>query len=77
MQSFIRFYEDEKLDSYRMTFRIKHFKTNKILSIAEVNDENSARLAFTTKGLMKGGGVNEKKIYKFVLLDNNIESSID
>ena len=31
MQSFIRFYEDEKLDTYRMTFRLRHFKTNKIL----------------------------------------------
>ena len=31
MQSFIRFYEEEKLDSYRMTFRLRHFKTNKIL----------------------------------------------
>ena len=32
MQSFIRFYEDEKLDTYRMTFRLRHFKTNKILN---------------------------------------------
>ena len=33
MQSFIRFYEDEKLDTYRMTFRLRHFKTNKILRL--------------------------------------------
>ena len=74
MQSFIRFYEDEKLDTYRMAFRIKHFKTNKILSITEVKDESSDKLSFKHKGMMKGAGINDKKLYKFTLLDNNIEN---
>ena len=72
MQSFIRFYEDEKLDTYRMTFRIRHFKTNKILSIAESKDEK-----VDLQGVMKGVGTNEKKSYKFVLIDDIIEKSID
>ena len=77
MQSFIRFYEDEKLDTYRMTFRIKHFKTNKILSIAEVNKENTGLFQNEDKGIIKGAGINESKIYKFVLIDDIIENSID
>ena len=75
MQSFIRFYEDEKLDTYRMTFRLRHFKTNKILSIAEVDDEQVEKLPFKSQGIMKGKGINENKIYKFVLVDNIIEDS--
>ena len=75
MQSFIRFYEDEKLDTYRMTFRLRHFKTNKILSIAEVNNEQVESLSFKSQGIMKGEGINENKIYKFVLIDNIIEKS--
>ena len=77
MQSFIRFYEDEKLDTYRMTFRIRHFKTNKILSIAEAKDEQLDKLPFKLQGIMKGSGNNDKKIYKFVLIDNITEKSID
>ena len=73
MQSFIRFYEEEKLDTYRMTFRIKHFKTNKILSITEVNEDNIINNA----GIIKGEGSNENKKYKFTLIDNIIENSID
>ena len=70
MQSFIRFYEDEKIDTYRMAFRIKHFKTNKILSITEVTDEKKDKL----KGIIEGTGLNNKKLYKFTLIDNNIEN---
>ena len=70
MQSFIRFYEEEKLDSYRMTFRLRHFKTNKILSLAETKDEKPIN-----SGSMKGEGPNQNKTYKFVLIDNNIENS--
>jgi len=76
MQSFIRFYEDEKLDTYRMTFRLKHFKTNKILSLSEF-DEKLEKLPFKAQGMMKGAGINDKKIYKFVLIDNIIDNSID
>ena len=75
MQSFIRFYDEEKLDTYRMTFRIKHFKTNKILSIAEVSEDKIDPI--NNVGVIKGGGSNENKKYKFVLIDNNIENSID
>ena len=63
MQSFIRFYEDEKLDTYRMTFRLRHFKTNKILS------EPAEK-----QGIMKGEGINKDKMYKFILIDNIIEN---
>ena len=65
-QSFIRFYEDEKLDTYRMTFRIKHFKTNKILSLVEVTDE---RTLDRNKGIMKGKNDDNKR-YQFALIDN-------
>ena len=75
MQSFIRFYEDEKLDTYRMTFRLRHFKTNKILSIAEVGEGQDEKLPINPQAIMKGKGINENKIYKFVLVDNVIENS--
>ena len=75
MQSFIRFYEDEKLDTYRMTFRLRHFKTNKILSIAEVDEGQDEKLPINPQAIMKGKGINENKIYKFVLVDNVIENS--
>ena len=77
MQSFIRFYEEEKLDSYRMTFRLRHFKTNKILSIAEVNNEEGEKAGFKSQGIMEGEGPNEKKKYKFILVDNIIENSFN
>ena len=71
MQSFIRFYEEEKLDTYRMTFRLRHFKTKKILSIAEVPDEQIFQ-----EGIMKGEGNNEKKRYKFILVDDVVDKSL-
>ena len=57
MQSFIRFYEDEKLDTYRMTFRLRHFKTNKILSISEVNNEQVEDLQFKSQDILYSGRV--------------------
>ena len=71
MQSFIRFYEDEKLDSYRMTFRIRHFKTNKILSLIETKDD---RMNPFKKNVVEG---KDTKLYKFVLIDNEIEHSFN
>ena len=59
-----------------MTFRIKHFKTNKILSLSEF-DEKLEKLPFKAQGMMKGAGINDKKIYKFILIDNIIDNSID
>ena len=73
MQSFIRFYEDEKLDSYRMTFRIRHFKTNKILSIIEAKDDRMGPFKKTVD-FAEG---NDTKLYKFVLIDNEIEHSFN
>ena len=72
-QSFIRFYEDEKLDTYRMTFRIKHFKTNKILSIVEVKEDKKE--LDKNKGIMKGIGINDNKRYEFALIDNIFDNS--
>ena len=70
MQSFIRFYEEEKLDSYRMTFRLRHFKTNKILSIAEINSEDAKNLSLHSPGIMEGEGPNSGKKYRFILIDD-------
>ena len=75
MQSFIRFYEDKKLDSYRMTFRLRHFKTNKILSLAPINEESKDNNNIKAQGILKGEGANENKKFKFVLLDNDIENT--
>ena len=78
MQSFIRFYEEEKLDSYRMTFRLRHFKTNKILSIAEVKkDDDDNPMPRDSQGIMKGEGANSDKMYKFVLIDDITEKPFD
>ncbi len=77
MQSFIRFYEDDKLDTYRMTFRFRHFKTNKILSIAEVSEEEAKKNNFKSPGLMKGEGVYSDKYFKFALIDDVFENSFD
>ena len=77
MQSFIRFYEEEKLDTYRMTFRIRHFKTNKILSIVEADNKESDKFKKENNYMMKGAGINEDKKYKFDLIDDIIENSID
>ena len=70
MQSFIRFYEEEKLDTYRMTFRLRHFKTNKILSIAEINSEDAKNLSLHSPGIMEGEGPNSGKKYRFILIDD-------
>ena len=78
MQSFIRFYEDEKMDTYHMTFRIRHFKTNKILSIIEVDNENSENIFYKDDNyIMKGEGINDNKIYKFDLIDDIMGNTID
>ena len=74
MQSFIRFYEDEKLDSYRMTFRLRHFKTNKILSLAEVSNDPGLTKE-NNKGQISGEGANKNKKYKFTLIDDVVENS--
>ena len=74
IQSFIRFYEEEKLDSYRMTFRLRHFKTNKILSIGQVDNDELKNRNFKDKGAMRGEGDNEKW-FKFILIDDIIENS--
>ena len=80
-QSFVRYFEDSKLDTYRMVFRIKNFKTNKILSIcpvANINNNNNANSNIDhllseedmyQKGYLKGSGVNSAKYYKFGLVD--------
>ena len=77
-QSFVRYFEDSKLDTYRMVFRIKNFKTNKILSICPVNLSNNSNNNLDNllseedmyqKGYLKGSGVNSSKYYKFALVD--------
>ncbi len=73
-QSFIRFYEDNKLDKYHMIFRIKHFKTGKILTIKPIElDEYISENEFVKRGFLKGSGVNEGKIYKFDLIEDDFK----
>ena len=75
-QSFIRYFEDTKIDTYQMVFRIKHFKTNKILSITQVDPGELQSLLkdidMVNKGYLKGSGINVGKVYKFILLDDKM-----
>ncbi|MCQ2816008.1 MAG: hypothetical protein MJ252_01970, partial [archaeon] len=75
-QSFVRFMENNKLDTYRMAFRIKNFKTNKVLSVKPIEDAGFLKALQSDyilyrQGILKGGGDNEGKIYKFTLVDDN------
>ena len=71
-QSFIRFYEENKLDKYHMIFRIKHFKTGKILTIKPIElDEFISENEFFKRGFLKGSNANEGKIYKFDLVEDD------
>ena len=78
-QSFIRYYEDTKLDTYQMVFRIKHFKTNKILSITQVDPGELQSLLkdidMVNKGYLKGSGINVGKVYKFILVDDKMKNN--
>ena len=85
-QSFVRYFEDSKLDTYRMVFRIKNFKTNKILSICPVNNNNNSNSNIDNllseedmykKGYLKGSGVNNAKYYKFGLVDEKTLTGTD
>ena len=81
-QSFIRYFEDMKLDTYRMAFRIKNFKTNKILTILPVdNAEQIESLVseedLNKKGYLKGSEANAGKLYKFALVDDKIGNGIN
>ena len=75
MQSFIRFYEDSKLDSYRMTFRLRHFKTNKILSIARLDPTEEKKMNFSSHEKMEGEGANAGQNFRFALIDDVIGNS--
>jgi hypothetical protein len=59
-QSFVRYFEDSKLDTYRMVFRIKNFKTNKILSICPVNNNNNNSSNSNSNRLNKRGLIGQK-----------------
>ena len=82
-QSFVRYFDDGKLDTYRMIFRIKNFKTNKILSVCptSLNENNLDTLLseedLYKKGYLEGSGTNNGKFYKFCLVDDKIISKED
>ena len=81
-QSFIRYFEDMKLDTYRMAFRIKNFKTNKILTILPVDNADQIESLVSEedlnkKGYLKGSEANAGKLYKFALVDDKIGNGIN
>lgn len=81
-QSFIRYFEDLKLDTYRMAFRIKNFKTNKILTIVPVDSSTIIESLVSEedlnkKGYLRGSEINSGKLYKFALVDDDIGNGIN
>jgi hypothetical protein len=62
---FVRYYDPSKLDSYRMTFRIKNFKTGKYLSIKKIAKKESEAVAHKIGHLQ-----SKNAIYKFGLIDD-------
>lgn len=73
--SFIRYYEDNKLDSYHMTFRIKHFQSSKYLTLKKISPE----LLKTEKNILNKISIKfdtRDNLYTFQLMEMNLLNEI-
>ena len=68
--SFIRYYEESHLDTYRMVFRLKNFKTNKYLSLVKLDQEPNPE-DLNKPGYFVFNNDDVKKYYKFGLVDGS------
>jgi hypothetical protein len=75
--SFVRFYDPAKLDTYRMAFRIKNYKSNKYLSLKKFdkNNVNFKQETWDKLGMIQG--VDKSQIYKFVLIDADSDKKFE
>ncbi len=69
--SFIRYYDESKLDAYRMTFRLRNFRTNKFLTLKKFDFKNSSEYGELSNNLRIIGHEN---LYKFTLTDGEINT---
>jgi hypothetical protein len=75
--SFVRFYDPAKLDTYRMAFRIKNYKSNKYLSLKKFDKTttNFKPDQWDKIGMIQG--IDKNQIYKFVLIDADSDKKFE
>ena len=73
--SFVRYYEKSQMDTYKMAFRLKNFKTNKYLSIVKI-DNDPTKDQLNENGYFVLNSQTGKKYYKFGLVEGSHEENI-
>jgi hypothetical protein len=75
--SFVRYYDPTKLDTYRMAFRIKNYKSNKYLSLKKFDKTtmNMKQDQWDKIGMIQG--IDKNQIYKFVLIDADSDKKFE